>query len=98
MLTFVWIAVIALSPLHVAAEADPSAAPPEPTKAAAKSAYEKQVRCTYQAPVGSRIARKTCRTRAQADAESANAREKMDDMARAADRNAVMSPGSQPIR
>ncbi len=89
----VWIAVIALSPLRAAPTPDPQAAPIEPTKAATKAAYEKQVVCTYQTPIGSRIARKTCKTRAQADAEGANVEQTMRDMARAADRNAYHETG-----
>lgn len=94
----VWIAAITLSPLRAVADSDPSSAPLEPTKAAAKAAYEKQVVCSYRTPIGSRIARKSCTTRAQADAETANVKERMREMSQAADRNAQMSPGSQPIR
>ena len=93
----VGIAVLVLAPLQVAAEPGTST-PLEPTKAATKAAYEKQVVCSYRTPIGSRIPRKSCTTRAQADAESAMVEEKMREMGRASDRNAALGAGSQPIR
>ncbi len=82
------IAALTLAPLRASSE--PSE-PAEPTKAAKKALYEKQLVCTSRTPIGSRIPRKSCSTRAQADAQSANVKQEMRELGRQADRNAGRS-------
>ncbi len=85
------IAALTLAPLRASSDPNAPSAPAEPTKAAKKELYEKQLVCTSRTPVGSRIPRKSCYTRAQADAQSANVKEEMRDLGRQADRNAGRS-------